>query len=585
MKKVLSKRIFASTLAGTLALSLPLTAMAASAGGEGGTEGDANVVAGKDTFFSIILPTNTASNVDFTIDPKGFLSSGDISGISKEEYQKGTRLYFSRVNYAELQMGERKAPKDHADYYWGQVENASGGFKYGNTSNWMTVTNRSSKPVTVELKVDWSNTSQVEIVHSEDELDDSKNAAIFMQVEGSEGRTADAYTGGYKGSAWKYDFASTAYEKDGKETTVSATRVGKDHLKRAYKPTEDPEVLAIRDMPAVTDADTSTYVTWVIPTINQTYLSEHTNDEVAYRTIDKVIDGVITEPLHQAYYLRAYYLSKPNPVDKRHEVSGVELWNNRNETYQSSKKGAYAYQTDKVEGVVVNSNTIAPFDTPDNKFVSYDESINMYPTYGFRLNGEANTVGWDKVTEMPKISLSWKVTIGEPNEEYISARNPKVWDGISDVMTDQNIDIKGIIDDKNYYRVLTDGTKLTSVDVEAGDYKKTVWDSVNGSEQVDTTGFINAGVLDMVRVIDVKNDVPSLATEGNSHEYRFYINEIMLLNYSRAKFFVKTVDDEGNEVDKVVTLKFNFTDPDNNKTITIPVVLKDSMNSVNEGQD
>ena len=129
MKKVLSKRIFASTLAGTLALSLPLTAMAASAGGEGGTEGDANVVAGKDTFFSIILPTNTASNVDFTIDPKGFLSNGDISGILKNEYQKDTRLYFSRVNYAELQMGERKAPKDHADYYWGQVENASGGFQ------------------------------------------------------------------------------------------------------------------------------------------------------------------------------------------------------------------------------------------------------------------------------------------------------------------------------------------------------------------------------------------------------------------------------------------------------------------------
>ena len=46
MKKVLLKRIFASTLAGTFALSLPLTAMAAT-GGEGGTEGDASVVGGE----------------------------------------------------------------------------------------------------------------------------------------------------------------------------------------------------------------------------------------------------------------------------------------------------------------------------------------------------------------------------------------------------------------------------------------------------------------------------------------------------------------------------------------------------------
>lgn len=591
MKKVLLKRIFASTLAGTFALSLPLTAMAAT-GGEGGTEGDASVVGGEGKFFSVVLPTNTASNVDFTVDPQELLSKGLINGIKPEDYQKGTRLYFARINYADLKMGNKEGAKSFANYYWGTIENETGSKKYGNTSNWMTITNKSSAPVTVELKVDWSNTDKVQIVPSRDALETADKAALYMEVEASEGRTDDFY--GYADLAlitWNWEYDSTAYDKDGAEKKVSPKTVGEvnadntvNTLVRAYEPTNDPEILKLRDMPAVTDADTSTYVTWVIPTVNQTYPTLHDVSEIAYRPVDAVVKDVV-EPTHQAYYLRAYYLDKANALDGRHEVSGVEVWNNRNETWQSSKGTTYAQGTDKVEGTIYNLFNTDPFEQPDpdnnnpgNTEYGYDNNINMYPTYGFRLNGEANATGWDKMkdTDMPKISLSWKVTIGEPDEgKHIAALNPVVWDGISDIVTDHTIDIEGVIDDTQYYRVKLDGTTLTSIDVSAldGSYTTTVWDSVNGSEKVDTDGFINAGVLDMIRVQDVRN-LQALATEGVQHDYRVYINEIMLLNYSQAKFFVE---------DGIVDLTFNFTDPDG-EIIPVKVILKDSRNFVNNVQ-
>ena len=358
--------------------------------------------------------------------------------------------------------------------------------------------------------------------------------------------------------------------------TKSLQTVGQDKLMRAYEPTDDPEVLKLRNMPAVTDADTSTYVTWVIPTINQTYPTLHDVDDIAYRPVDAVVEGAVA-PIHQAYYLRAYYLDKANALDDRHEVSGIEVWNNRNETWQSSKGTTYKEGTDEVEGTIFNLFNTAPFDTANDEY-GYDNNINMYPTYGFRLNGEANTTGWDKMkdTDMPTISLSWKVTIGEPDEgKHIAALNPVVWDGISDIVTDHTIDIEGVIDDTQYYRVKLDGTTLTSIDVSAldGSYTTTVWDSVNGSEKVDTDGFINAGVLDMIRVQDVRN-LQALATEGVQHDYRVYINEIMLLNYSQAKFFVE---------DGIVDLTFNFTDPDG-EIIPVKVILKDSRNFVNNVQ-
>lgn len=591
MKKVLLKRIFASTLAGTFALSLPLTAMAAT-GGEGGTEGDASVVGGEGKFFSVVLPTNTASNVDFTVDPQELLSQGLINGIIPTDYQTGTRLYFARINYADLKMGNKEGAKSFANYYWGTIKNETGDKKYGNTSNWMTITNKSSAPVTVELKVDWSNTDKVQIVPSREALETADKAALYMEVEASEGRTDDFY--GYADLAlitWNWEYDSTAYDKDGAEKKVSPKTVGEvnadntvNTLVRAYEPTNDPEILKLRDMPAVTDADTSTYVTWVIPTVNQTYPTLHDVSEIAYRPVDAVVKDVV-EPTHQAYYLRAYYLDKANALDGRHEVSGVEVWNNRNETWQSSKGTTYAQGTDKVEGTIYNLFNTAPFEQPDpdnnnpgNTEYGYDNNINMYPTYGFRLNGEANTTGWDKMkdTDMPKISLSWKVTIGEPDEgKHIAALNPVVWDGISDIVTDHTIDIEGVIDDTQYYRVKLDGTTLTSIDVSAldGSYTTTVWDSVNGSEKVDTDGFINAGVLDMIRVQDVRN-LQALANEGVQHDYRVYINEIMLLNYSQAKFFVE---------DGIVDLTFNFTDPDG-EIIPVKVILKDSRNFVNNVQ-
>lgn len=583
MKKVLLKRIFASTLAGTFALSLPLTAMAAT-GGEGGTEGDASVVGGEGKFFSVVLPTNTASNVDFTVDPQELLWNGQINGITSTDYQEHTRLYFARINYADLKMGNKEGAKSFANYYWGTIKNETGGKKYGNTSNWMTITNKSSAPVTVELKVDWSNTDKVQIVPSREALETADKAALYMEVEASEGRTDDFY--GYADLAsitWNWEYDSTAYDKDGAEKKVSPKTVGEvnadntvNTLVRAYEPTNDPEILKLRDMPAVTDADTSTYVTWVIPTVNQTYPTLHDVSEIAYRPVDAVVKDVV-EPTHQAYYLRAYYLDKANALDGRHEVSGVEVWNNRNETWQSSKGTTYAQGTDKVEGTIYNLFNTAPFDTANDEY-GYDNNINMYPTYGFRLNGEANTTGWDKMkdTDMPKISLSWKVTIGEPDEgKHIAALNPVVWDGISDIVTDHTIDIEGVIDDTQYYRVKLDGTTLTSIDVSAldGSYTTTVWDSVNGSEKVDTDGFINAGVLDMIRVQDVRN-LQALATEGVQHDYRVYINEIMLLNYSQAKFFVE---------DGIVDLTFNFTDPDG-EIIPVKVILKDSRNFVNNVQ-
>lgn len=592
MKKVLLKRIFASTLAGTFALSLPLTAMAAT-GGEGGTEGDASVVGGEGKFFSVVLPTNTASNVDFTVDPQGLLADDKIDGIDGDLYQKNTRLYFARINYDNLKMGNKEGAKSFANYYWGTIVNETGGKKYGNTSNWMTITNKSSAPVTVELKVDWSNTDKVQIVPSRDALKTADKAALYMEVEASEGRTDDFY--GYADLAlitWNWEYESTAYDKDGAKEKVSPKTVGEvnavdntvNTLVRAYEPTNDPEILKLRDMPAVTDADTSTYVTWVIPTVNQTYPTLHDVSEIAYRPVDAVVKNVV-EPTHQAYYLRAYYLDKANALDGRHEVSGVEVWNNRNETWQSSKGTTYVKGTDKVEGTIYNLFNTAPFKQPDpdnnnpgNTEYGYDNNINMYPTYGFRLNGEANATGWDKMkdTDMPKISLSWKVTIGEPDEgKHIAALNPVVWDGISDIVTDHTIDIEGVIDDTQYYRVKLDGTTLTSIDVSAldGSYTTTVWDSVNGSEKVDTDGFINAGVLDMIRVQDVRN-LQALANEGVQHDYRVYINEIMLLNYSQAKFFVE---------DGIVDLTFNFTDPDG-EIIPVKVILKDSRNFVNNVQ-
>ncbi len=575
MKKVLLKRIFASTLAGTFALSLPLTAMAAT-GGEGGTEGDASVVGGEGKFFSVVLPTNTASNVDFTVDPQGLLAGDKIDGIDSDLYQGDTHLYFSRIDYSKLLMGNKEGDKARANYYWGTIINETGDKKYGNTSNWMTITNKSSAPVTVELKVDWSNTDKVKIVPSREALVSADTAALYMEVEASEGRTDDfyKYAENYT-KEWNWDYDSTAYNAEGTVETKSLQTVGQDKLMRAYEPTDDPEVLKLRNMPAVTDADTSTYVTWVIPTINQTYPTLHDVDDIAYRPVDAVVEGAV-EPIHQAYYLRAYYLDKANALDGRHEVSGVEVWNNRNETWQSSKGTTYKEGTDEVEGTIYNLFNTDPFGA--NTEYGYDNNINMYPTYGFRLNGEANTTGWDKMkdTDMPKISLSWKVTIGEPDEgKHIAALNPLVWDGISDIVTDHTIDIEGVIDDTQYYRVKLDGTTLTSIDVSAldGSYTTTVWDSVNGSEKVDTDGFINAGVLDMIRVQDVRN-LQALATEGVQHDYRVYINEIMLLNYSQAKFFVE---------DGIVDLTFNFTDPDG-EIIPVKVILKDSRNFVNNVQ-
>lgn len=576
MKKVLLKRIFASTLAGTFALSLPLTAMAAT-GGEGGTEGDASVVGGEGKFFSVVLPTNTASNVDFTVDPQGLLAGDKIDGINSDLYQGDTHLYFARIDYSKLLMGNKEGDKALANYYWGTIVNEIGGKKYGNTSNWMTITNKSSAPVTVELKVDWSNTDKVKIVPSREALASADTAALYMEVEASEGRTDDFYKyAEHYTKEWNWDYDSTAYNAEGTVETKSLQTVGQDKLMRAYEPTDDPEVLKLRNMPAVTDADTSTYVTWVIPTINQTYPTLHDVDDIAYRPVDAVVEGAVA-PIHQAYYLRAYYLDKANALDDRHEVSGIEVWNNRNETWQSSKGTTYKEGTDEVEGTIFNLFNTAPFDTANDEY-GYDNNINMYPTYGFRLNGEANTTGWDKMkdTDMPTISLSWKVTIGEPDEgKHIAALNPVVWDGISDIVTDHTIDIEGVIDDTQYYRVKLDGTTLTSIDVSAldGSYTTTVWDSVNGSEKVDTDGFINAGVLDMIRVQDVRN-LQALATEGVQHDYRVYINEIMLLNYSQAKFFVE---------DGIVDLTFNFTDPDG-EIIPVKVILKDSRNFVNNVQ-
>lgn len=576
MKKVLLKRIFASTLAGTFALSLPLTAMAAT-GGEGGTEGDASVVGGEGKFFSVVLPTNTASNVDFTVDPQGLLAGNEIDGIDSDLYQVGTHLYFARIDYSKLLMGNKEGDKALANYYWGTIVNEIGSKKYGNTSNWMTITNKSSAPVTVELKVDWSNTDKVKIVPSREALASADTAALYMEVEASEGRTDDFYKyAEHYTKEWNWDYDSTAYNAEGTVETKSLQTVGQDKLMRAYEPTDDPEVLKLRNMPAVTDADTSTYVTWVIPTINQTYPTLHDVDDIAYRPVDAVVEGAVA-PIHQAYYLRAYYLDKANALDDRHEVSGIEVWNNRNETWQSSKGTTYKEGTDEVEGTIFNLFNTAPFDTANDEY-GYDNNINMYPTYGFRLNGEANTTGWDKMkdTDMPTISLSWKVTIGEPDEgKHIAALNPVVWDGISDIVTDHTIDIEGVIDDTQYYRVKLDGTTLTSIDVSAldGSYTTTVWDSVNGSEKVDTDGFINAGVLDMIRVQDVRN-LQALANEGVQHDYRVYINEIMLLNYSQAKFFVE---------DGIVDLTFNFTDPDG-EIIPVKVILKDSRNFVNNVQ-
>lgn len=501
-----AKRVMASVLAGAMVLSLPLT-VAAKDVNEGGATGVGNLVSQQQKkYFDVVLPTNTVTNVNFRLDPQKRV--GNVVGFDATDYNTATQLYFDRTDYEDIK--DRSADGVTAAKIWGSVENIqSSGKRYDNTSNWMTVKNKSAVPVTIELATSWESSSDIEFVTKKKDLKNGGDPQIYMAIQAATGHTdgvyteaelaadttkTNAYSGKAIGSEVGTDLAlESATAKPYGATPVLLTTVyGKitdgvaDPISIVH--TDDNNAVGL-----VTKGNgEDVWLSYYMPTVNYNYVYDGTT-KLSYN------DPVVTDyklPLdEQAFYLKA------GKEDSDKNIS-VNVWDNR---------------TERVPG-----------QTPNNT-KPYDDNVNVYPTFAFRLTGEANqTTKWKNT---PTVNMKWKVTMATFTEK------PEVPVINTPILTPNSMDLKRVIDDKRYTTIdyTSANTSLSTITWDG----TVIWDAKDPSKsQIDISG-LGGDTMDLITVDAVEADKTQ----------RVWIRGIALMNWSNAGCFVD---------DQVVVLKFNF---------------------------
>lgn len=496
------KRVVASALAGTMVLSLPLT-VAAKTENEGGAEGDATIIQQQERkFFNVVFPTASVLNeVDFQLDP--FEKIGDVVGIDPDKYDLVTskHLYFENKDYDQI---ERSADAGvYASDLWGDVKNVVGGKQFTGRSNWITVTNKSAQPVTIELAASWTELGDnVSIVKTPEALTTTTTPAIYMAIQASQGYTTPV--DGYVNPTLDTD-NPTPIVPVGALMNSAYGQIDYE----ANPPKMDVETLNHTTYNGLaTDKEEAVYLSWVMDTVNQVYSKypKYKDADFAHNKLE-----------------RAFYL-------KTDDQKKFYLWDNRTRLVPGQGDAG-------VDATV------------------YEDYVDVYPTFGFRLEGGINTVaGWQDVTTEPHINLSWKITMGVPEERVpeVVLKNP--------TLGTTSIDLHGAIDDKRNSTVtMNDATKLDSIVwKETGDalYQNGKATEVDGGSLVMGGG-------------DMKLPVVTVDKVGNTEVVeRVWVREIALHNWSNNDCFLN---------DAEVTLVYTFTMKDGT-TREVEQIIKDSYN-------
>lgn len=505
MNARMRKRIFSSILAGTMVLSIPISAGATSTGvggNQGGTSGEGNLPYATGDVFDVVLPTNYIRNLNYTLDPANKITGGKLVGMDEETiklYDPASKVYFNRIDFDDTEAGSNNQlvegeSKKTLQSLWGKVTNIINDKKFGNTSSWIVATNKGTQNVVVELTAKWTDDGRedgVRIVPTEAELATATDPAMYMEIQAATGFTYG-----------KNEFQELEEPVGGVDTRLSV----------AFDKVEDDGTMKVKALNSPTGGTpvlgngVSTYLSYYIPTVNQNFPIKDNQNPDWYRVDGEYFKDLETDEL-------AYYLKTETNADGSIKPESTRLWDNR---------------TVMVAGQL-----------PDNTLEKvYDQNVDFYPTYGFRLYGNVNSVSsWEETDVYPTLNLRWRIT----NANNIGQINVPL-----PIVTPE-IDILGATEKQlawvNYNQSGAVLEKITWIDRDGNE--QDLWNKSKGGEIIGGTYNFENPSIPTVTGPYIQVDDPD-----NAGRQRVWITIIPIYNWSSNGYF---------HDDKHVVLYFHFS--------------------------